>query len=254
MPKLHEVVAIEGGLQTVARDANNEAIKTFGKKDEHFIGRVRAISHFAEEDTKLDTVEESELVTTVPDKLLYLKWPNVRALDAYLQKESANQEAKADIEIDGHTLVAGVPATVLLGLETKLVEFRKVIEVIPTLAPGQDWQEDFTKRAQGGVYYGQHEDVTFRTKRILKPIIMAPATKEHPAQVQAVQEDTPVAKIITRHWSGMMSSADKSQLLERADRLIRAVKRARQRANMTEAPKKHIGQDLIEFIFGTIVK
>jgi hypothetical protein len=253
MAKLHEVLAVESGLQATAKKVNEETIRTFGKKDEHFIETVKAITHFAEEDKHLDTTESKAMVTTVFDKLLYTAGPNIKALDAYLQKEATNQKAVADLVVGETTLATAMPATVLLGLETKLAELRAVYDAIPTLAPGPTWVEDGDRRADGGVYRSEHPDVTFRTRRTVKPIIMAPATKEHPAQVQAIQEDVPIAKIVMQHWSGMITSAEKSDLLGRVDRLLRAVKRARQRANMQEVENRKIGKALFDFIHDGIV-
>src|SRR5208282_1365892 len=99
MAKLHEVLAVESGLQTAAKKINEETIKTFARKDEHFVETTRIVNHFAEEDQKLDTVENKAMVTTVFDKLLYNANPNIRAFDAYLQKESTNQKASADIVV-----------------------------------------------------------------------------------------------------------------------------------------------------------
>lgn len=249
--KLHEVLAVESGLQTTAKKINEETIKTFGKKDEHFIETVKSVSHFAEDDQKLDTSESKAMVTTVAEKLAYNAGPNIKALDAYLQKEATNQKAHADVVVDDVTLAAGVPATVLLGLETKLSELRAVYDAIPTLAPGPTWELDPSRKA--GVYKSSHPDTTFRTKRNIRPIELSPATQHHPAQVQAVQEDVPVAKITTQTWSGMMTPANKSELLSRLDKLIRAVKRARQRANNTEVEKGAIGKKLFDYIHSGIV-
>ena len=253
MPKLHEVLAVEQGLQTAAKKINEETIRTFGKKDEHFVETTRAVTHFEEADQKLDTTETKAMVSTVYDKLLYNQVSNIRALDAYLQKEATNQKASADIVVGDQTLATGVPATVLLGLETKLAELRAVYDAIPTLAPGPTWEKDLEARSGGGVYRAASPDVTFRTRKTVRPIIMAPATDHHPAQVQAINEDIPVARITTTHKSGMITSAQKSDLLERVDRLLRAVKRARQRANNTEVEKRNIGKVLFDFIHQDIV-
>ena len=251
MAKLHEVLAVESGLQTTAKKTNEETIRTFGKKEEHFVETTRQITHFAEEDAKLNTTETKSMVTTVVDKLLYNATPNIRAIDAYLQKEATNQRAVADLVVDDKTIAEAVPATVLLGLETKLAELRVVYDAIPTLAPGPSWSLDGSRPR--GVYKAAQPDVTFRTKKTIKPIIMHEATKEHPAQVQAIPEDVPVAKIEVHHLSGMMTSADKSALLERLDRLMRAVKRARQRANNTDVEKRNIGKQLFDYIHGGII-
>jgi hypothetical protein len=253
MPKLHEVLAVESGLQTTAKRTNEETVRTFGKKDEHFIETVKTITHFAEDDRKLDTTETSAMVTTVFDKLLYNAGPNVRALDAFLQREATNQKAVADIVVGERVLAENVPGAVLLGMETKLAELREVYLAIPTLAPGPVWELDADARTGGGVYRARDPDVTFRTKRLVKPIVMAEATKEHPAQVQAIQEDAPIARIATTRRSGMITTAQKSALLERVDRLLRAVKRARQRANNTEVEKRQIGKVLFEYLHDGIV-
>jgi hypothetical protein len=253
MAKLHEVLAVESGLQTAAKKINEETIKTFGKKDEHFVETVRELVYFAEDDQKLNTSETKAMVTTVFDKLLYSVGANVRALDAYMQKEATNQKAHADIVIDDKVLAKDVPATVLLGLETKLTELRAVYEAIPTLAPGPTWVVDRDRRKEGGVYKAVSPNVTFSTRKTVKPIIMAPATEQHPAQVQAIQEDVPVARITVQHWSGMVTSAQKSDLLGRVDKLLRAVKRARQRANATEVEKHTIGKEIFAFLHDGIV-
>lgn len=254
MAKLHEILAVESGLQTTAKKVNEETTKTFGKKDEHFVGTVRTVTHFDEaEAAKLDTTETKEMITTVMDKLMYNAGANIRAWDAYLQKEATNQKAVANIEVDGAILAAGIPATVLLGLEKRLAELRGVYEAIPTLAPGPTWKLDTDRRKEGGVYHSEYSDTTFRTRKTVKPIIMAPATEQHPAQVQAIQEDVPVAKIITQHWSGMLTSAQKSDLLGRIDKLLRNVKRARQRANSTDVVEGRLGRKLFDFIHDGIV-
>lgn len=253
MAKLHEVLAVEGGLQTAAKKINEETVRTFGKRDEHFVATTRSVEHFGEEDQKLNTTETKEMVTTVFDKLIYNAGPNVRALDAYLQKEATNQKAVADIVVGDQTIATNVPATVLLGLETKLSELRQVYDAIPTLAPGPTWEQDLEARSAGGVYRAKAPDVTFRTRKTVRPIVMAPATEHHPAQVQAISEDVPVARIVVSHKASMLTSAQKSDLLERLDRLLRAVKRARMRANNTEVEKRQIGKALFDFLHTGIV-
>jgi hypothetical protein len=253
MAKLHEIIAVEGGLQTTARKINEETIKTFGRRDEHFVGHTKETKHFADDDAKLDTSESKEMVTTVMDRLLYGTAANVRAMDAYMQKEATNQTAHADLVVDGVMLATQVPAIVLLGLETRITELRAVYEAIPTLAPGPTWELDTDRRKAGGVYRSANPDSTFRTRKTVRPIIMAPATDKHPAQVQAITEDVPVARIVTHHWSGMMTSAQKSDLLGRIDKLLRGLKRARQRANDATLVDRKIGGDIFAYLHGGIV-
>lgn len=253
MAKLHEVIAVEASLLTTAKKINEETIRTFGKRDEHFVATVRQTEYFAEEDAKQNTVEHKVMLTTVLDRLLYGTSANVRAFDVYLKKEATNQKATADLVVGDVVLAANVPVTVLLGLETKVAELRAVYEAIPTLAPGPTWEADADRRKSGGVYRSVHPDVTFRTRKTVRPIVMSPATQHHPAQVQAINEDVTVAKITTQHWSGMMTSAQKSDLLARIDRLLRGLKRARQRANNQAVEERTIGAEIFNYIHEGIV-
>lgn len=252
MAKLHELLAVEDSLQTTAKKINEETVNTFHKKDEHFVETTKQTGYFDEKDAaNLDTTETSAMVTTVVDKLAYSVTANVRAWDAYLQKGVTNQKAIADIVVDGNALVKDVPGTVLLGMETKLMELRNVYMAIPTLAPGPIWEQDAA--AGRGVYRAQAPDIAFRTKKTIKPVIMSPATEHHPANVQAVSEDIAIAKISTSKKSGMMTSAHKSELLARLDKLLRAVKRARQRANGAEVEKVQMGKALFDYLHADIV-
>jgi hypothetical protein len=253
MAKLHEILAVGGDAVTTANKVNEEAIGTFTKKPDHFLRSVTSVEHLSDDERNLDTTEHKDMVTTVFEKLRYLIRSNARAHDITLSKEATNQKAMADIEIDGKTIASNVPATFLLGLENKLAELRKVYEAMPTLAPGPEWLLDPTLRSGGGVYRSVHPDQRFRTRKSVRPIILVPATQHHPAQVTTVNEDPAVAKVTVQTWSGMISSAQKSDLLGRVDQLRQAVKRARQRANNVEVDNRKIGEAMFEFIHNGIV-
>jgi hypothetical protein len=253
--RLHEILAVSGDLATTAKKVNDEAIGTFSKKPDLFLRSVTSVEHLSDDERNQDTTDTKEMTTTVFEKLNYIVRANVRALDVYMQKEATNQKAHADIVVnDGEndvTIAKDVPATVLLGLETKLAELRSVYESIPTLAPGPSWQADPAQRH--GAYKSEHPDVRFRTRKTMRAFQLSPATQHHPAQVQAINEDVPIAKIIVQTWSGMITSAQKSDLLDRIDRLIRATKRARQRANMQDVEKVSLGDALFKHIHSGIV-
>lgn len=252
MAKLHEVVAVEGDLSGTSHKIIEEAIVTFSKKPDHFIETATEQKYMADGQENLDTQESKAMVTTVAEKLLYVAPAVSRYLDTYLQKEATNQKARADLVIDDVVLMEAVPATVLLGLETKLKELRALYDSIPTLAPGPHWEYDASRRV--GVYRARDPEVRFVTKREMRPVVMSPATKEHPAQVQAFQEDVPVAKKTINTWSGMLSPADKSDLLAKVDKVIRGAKRARQRANTeTAVDQRKLGRAIFDYIHDGII-
>lgn len=250
--KQHELLAYCGDVVTEKKKINDEAKAMLEKKNDLLMATVTELVHFSDDDRVLDTVEQKAMTTTVFEKLKYIVRANVRALDAVLQKEVTNTKALADIEVDGTTIAKEIPATVLLGLETTLAELRSVYMAIPTLAPGPEWEIDPSQRP--GVYKSKHPDTRFRTRKTMRAFELSKATEHHPAQVQAITEDTAIAKITVQTWSGMITSAQKSELLGRIDSLIRAVKRARQRANMEPVDtSRKFGEAIFKHIHDGIV-
>lgn len=248
MSQLHELLAVEGDLEGTYKKIIEETKANFTKHPDRYFGQHVRVEPFDENAPKEADVHK-ELDDTVPSKLKYTQDSIVRYLDAVLQKERTNQDAKADLVVDGITIAKDVPATFLLGLETKLKVVRQSIyETIPTLQPGIKWEKDETQGSD--VYRRVQPEEKFRTKKIMKNHVVAEATKEHPAQVQVYTEDEKVARIVTDTWCGMISPAEKSALLGRVDKLIRAVKKARQKANTTEVVKVTIGKELFGYING----
>lgn len=248
MGKLHELLAVEGDLQGIAKKLMEETTKTFGKS-EHFIGLHKRLEMFdASQQDQVVADEYRELVTTVPDKLDYLSAGLVRYFDAVLQKEKTNQTAVADLVVDGTTIGTSVPATFLLGMEARLRELRKVFEVAPTLAPGVAWEKDETLGK--GVYRAKNVDEKLKTAKTFQHKVLYDATDKHPAQIEKWEEQLPVGKYITSTTCGMFSPADKSAVLGRLDKLIQAVKKARMQANMVDVVSDQLGQKMFDYILG----
>lgn len=246
-PKLHEVLAVEPSLEKTANRLMKESQHTFSK-DSLFKGFARYLEMFKDEDKRLETSEEQKLETTVDENLDYIVPHISKWLDANLQKEKTNQVARADLDIPGVGKIEGLPATFLLGLETKLVKVRQVYEQIPTLPPGINWVEDPMERP--GVYKTSIANVQFKTKKDPEFRTVAPATKEHPAQVQKVDRTIETGKYVTTGFCGMMTPFEKAERITRIDFLLREVKKARMRANNAEVVKDRIGEKIFEYING----
>lgn len=244
-PVLHELLAVEGDLDGAHKKILEETKTTFTKKAEHFLGLHRKLKMFVD-DNIIHPETNKPIDTTVNEKLKHLQKTEIRYFDAMLQKEATNQCATADLIVDGVTIAHELPATFLLGMETRLKHLRGVYEVIPTLQPGIEWEKD--TNIGKDVYKTVHPDEKLKTETIIEPVVMYPATKEHPAQVKEMSKVVNVGKYITTTWSGMITPAQKSNLLSRIDKLIRAFKTARQRANTTEVKLKTIGKEIFTFI------
>lgn len=245
MGKLYELLSVEPDLKNAAKKLIDECIVTFNKKAHHFMGHTKRIELF-DADAPQEADEHAEIVDTVDDRLEYLLEYVGKYYDAYLQKEQTNQEAWADLIVNGITIAERLPATFLLGMEEKLKTLRRVYESIPTLKPGIIWEEDSSQRP--GVFRAKYDDEKFRTaKRLMHKILVEP-TDKHPAQIEKWTEDTKVGRIKTTNWCSMLTPADKAARLGRIDELLIAVKQARQKANDIVAENRDISLRIFEFI------
>lgn len=242
MPKLHEILAIEPDRKKTAETILEETKVTFEKRQDHFTGLHKSYKPDNEQEAQIEQpVEIKAMVETVVGKLKHLAEHQSALFDILYLKEEANTRAKADLVLDTGVLIAkNIPATVLLALEGRLKALRDVYMAIPTLAPGEDWATDENQ----GVYVVTEKKV--RTKKVLKNHIVSPATDKHPAQVSTYSEDERTGLAVTVKTTSVLSPADKSELLTRLDRLQRAVKQARQRANNESVVEK---TDLADKVF-----
>ena len=88
-----------------------------------------------------------------------------------------------------------------------------------------------------------------RTKKEPTRFEKAPATKEHPAQVDILYIDTPVGTWTRTQFSGCITADDKKAMLARLRKLKDAIKVAREQANMAEVEPRKCGEALFEYIF-----
>ena len=92
---------------------------------------------------------------------------------------------------------------------------------------------------------------THKSKKIQKPVVLYEATHEHPAQVQLAGEDVTIG-----HWknvklSGAIPVTEKQAIVARVEKLLRAVKEAREEANATEevATVPKVAETLFSYVF-----
>jgi hypothetical protein len=249
MGKLHEVLAVETDLKATADKLLKEALNTLQDKSGHFEASEVRFHPDNETDGLSEAPEIKKMVDTVRSKIKFTTDAYGKYVDAVFQKESTNQLAKADLSLeDGTELAKDVPATVLLGLESKLKEVRALYEKVPTLSPGDNWLKD----EQSKLWKATSERI--RTAKVQEPLVIVPPTKEHPAQTTILTKDVRKGRVVTTKESSVLTPAEKSELLSRVDVLIRGVKRARMRANNQEVVRSEsIGKKIFDYIHNGVV-
>lgn len=247
--KMHDILAVESAVTGNYNRDREETLKVLARPD-MFRRTVTSKTFFSEDDQHLNTVDTNEITTTVEDRLQWYRTSVQDFIDLNLQKDKTNQTAMADLVVDGVVLAKEVPAVTLLMLENRLQDVRKVLVAVPTLESGYEWEHD----KLSNLFKTKEPKVTFSTKKTMKPVVLAPATDKHPAQVKEVFEDVPVAKITVDTYSGMLTSAEKATLLARLDKLLKATKQARVTANDVKAVNDKMGEKIFDWLYSGVVE
>ena len=242
MLKQHQVIALEKGVKSRVYSGLTEANKRIQKTD-LFSGHSRRYTPKDESGEQLApdkkiVQEKAETVLRDVQQIL------TELFDLTLTKDVGNQSAKADLIVDGTTLIKDAPATYLIFLEKQLVDLRTFIGNLPQLDPAEEWSFDKAKDC-----YVTQPSESLKTKKVARAFVKAEATERHPAQVEVVHEDITVGSWQTVKMSGSLPVARVRELNERADRLIKAVKIARESANSSEVADKKAGDVVLGFLF-----
>jgi hypothetical protein len=189
--------------------------------------------------------ESTKVQVTAKDVLTENAKALTRLFDITATKDWGNCEARADVTVDGQTILAQVPATYLLFLEKQLVDIATVWRAIPLLDPAEDWIADPTT----GVWRTPGAG-TVRTRKVPRNHVVAEATERHPAQVQVYHEDVTAGTWTTVKFSGAIDAATKTAILTRVEKLLHAVKYAREEANATLVTDQKVGEAVFSYLLG----
>jgi hypothetical protein len=243
MTKLNQIVALEKG----EKDRTNKSTATLfqdATKPPLFAGLAKTYEP-KDEGGQSYPPEATRVKITVTELLDAFVKPTKRLLDLISTKETANADAKADVVVDGVVILPDVPVTFLLQLEKYLTrEVRGLVSSLQTLDSAFDW-EPSTERA------GQWQtDIVTRNKTTEQPkvITLAPPTDKHPAQVTLAKETVVEGYWKERKFSGAIPGARKQELIERVDKLIDAVKSAREKANDMEIVDVPVGDQIFAYL------
>ena len=248
--KLHQVLAVRDDLKTKANLIQQETKKTFSSKSEHFDGLTKVYSKIQEDSTNVPN-EVKELVTTVKDKLDFSLQSVIASMDVETSISETNSSGVAVAELKVGTKVFGkFSAITLLDLEKSLTNLRNVYGEIPTLDPTKGWKANGASIPNT---YVSDPQTSFRSEKTKKVITLVPPTEKHPGQAQVFDDERQVGVYTTTYLSGKITPTQKSELLQRIDDLILAVKDAKSRANNVDAQDIHIGKSFVDFINGGIL-
>lgn len=243
--KLNQIVALVQGAKT---DANKRTAPLFHMLNQAqlFAGLTQRYRPAEEGGTQLPD-DTQRVQHTVPEVLEKFRAPNERLLDLIMTNETANMSAQADIEIDGDVILESVPVTFLMQFQKFLEqEVRGLVNNLPVQDPAEDWSPSPAER--NGIWESDEVE-TFRTRKVQRPIVLYDATDKHPAQTQLITEDVVDGYWKKKRFTGAISQSRKDELIERLERLVAAVKSAREKANDQEVVDHPAGQAVFNYLF-----
>lgn len=241
--KLNQVLAIEKGVKSASYNTLTGLDKK-AQKSALYEGRARTYKPL-DDDGEVFPPENQKVQLKSPDILRSIQDSLFEYFDIVFTKDSANLQAIADVRVEGKVILENVPVTYLLFLEKQLTDLKTMIGRMPSLDPAEAWVWD-----DGQSSFRTDPVKSAKTKKIPRNHVKAEATEHHPAQVEVYHEDVVVGYWTSIKYSGALSQTRKDSLVERVDKLHRAVKIAREQANSAEVTKKYASEAVFDYILG----
>jgi hypothetical protein len=243
MTKLNQIIAVEKGVKGKSFQELTEAHHAV-QKTALLSGISRTYQPKDEEGEQLPP-EATRVQIKAEEVLRRTAATLARLFDVTATKDWANCVAKADVAVDGRTLVKDAPVSYLLFLEKQLTDLHTFVRKLPVLDAAESWTHDPSTDA-----WKTEPVKTIKTKKTPRNHVKAEATEKHPAQVDVYYEDIPVGYWTTVKFSGALQAARVNELLERVETLQAAVKYAREEANGTVVTDQHVGDAVFGYLFG----
>jgi hypothetical protein len=240
--KLNQIIAVEKGVKSRTQKEFAEAHHALQKQ-----ALLNGISRSYKPNDELGETFPSETTRVqirAKDMLLKAQELLTELIDITASKDEANTYARANLVVDGQKLLTEVPVTSLLFLEKQLVDIHTFIKKLPVLDPSETWNYDTAADC-----YCTPPSLTVKTKKVPRNHVKAEATDKHPAQVEMYYEDIKVGEWKTVKFSGACPQSQVNQLLDRVEKLQKAIKFAREEANNSPVKQVNIGKSIFEFLF-----
>jgi hypothetical protein len=243
LTRLNQILAVEKGAKNRGETTFTQIYQSLQKTD--LMGGFSKTYQPRDDDGEKFPPENKRVQTKTEELLKKCREALTELFDVTATKDATNCVAKADVVVDGVVLLKDVPATHLLFLEKKLVDLLTFCRKLPTLSQDEDWIRD---EAQG--LWATRPVVTVKTKKVEEFPVIVPATKEHPAQVVKTVKDVTIGAWTTVKFSSALPFDRIEKLIDRVEKLQRAVKYAREEANSVEVVQLRSGDAILGYIFG----
>ena len=241
--KLHQVIAVETGEKTRARNSATSLYKLI-QKPALFNGLVRTYQPRDAEGVVYPP-ESTEVQYRVSEVVKQFVESQSRLWDLTATKDVGNTVATATLKFGGAE-IPNLPVPYLLFLEQRLNDLHTFVENLPLLNKSQKWDFDEDNR----LYRSAKPFESIKTQKQQAALVKYEATEHHPAQTEVITTDVVQGTWTQVDFSGAIPEKTQKDLLDRINDLRNAVKVAREEANATEVDNQQVAQKLFDYIFG----
>jgi hypothetical protein len=244
MTRQCEIVAVASGIKSRTQKNVTELYKLLQR--DVFGGLSRTYTPKMDDGDQYPA-EHKKLEATVKPIVIRASTEWERLIDVIVTQDTGNSLASANIEIDGKVLAENVPAVTLIFLEKHFQDIRSFVGRLPTLDPTKHWE--FSEDADA--YTASRESV--KTKKTIKHKVVVQPTDKHPAQVVTDTIDEVEGTWKITEFSGAIPETKKRETIEQVDKLLDAIKIAREKANATEIKQIKVAKGMLDFVFQPLV-
>lgn len=243
MARLNQIIAIEKGIKSRSVQELAEAHKALQKPA--LLSGIARTYRPKDEDGEQLPPESTKVQVKAEEIIRQTVEILTKLFDVTATKDWTNCRARADVVVEGQTLLTQVPVAYLLFLEKQLADLQAFIKKLPTLDASETWVFDSSSDS-----WATEPVQTVKTKKIPRNHVKAEATEHHPAQVEVYYEDVTVGYWRTVKFSGALPARRINELLERIEKLSQAVKFAREEANNFDVEDQQIGARVFQYLLG----
>ena len=238
----NQIIALASDIKSKKQAVFSEMYHLLGKEGV-FTGYTKTYQPKKDGDDVIPP-ESKPVQLTVEQAIKKSKEVLAEMFNVVATQDVGNCYAKADVKVGETIILKDVPATHLIFLEKQLKDIETFISKLPVLDPSENW-----KFNEASGCYKSDESTTYRTKKVPTSMITAPATPEHPAQVQVYNDEVNIGTYTTTKFSGCMKVVEKDALMQKVLDLKKAVQVALQEANSTLITEQTFGKTIVDYIF-----
>src|SRR5690348_7835341 len=227
---LHQLIAVQRGVdeETAKTLGAVKHLLAVGGDQDPLTGLSRVYEPVSDDPTDQLPAQARRVQITAAELISRAAASLDRLFNLKFAREEGNCNARADVIVDGNTILQDVPVGFLMFLEAQVGKIVEMIDQIPTLNPADDWS-DTAPGLREGVWQSAPRK-TAVPKRMPQVQVLSPAQvidgQKFDPQVRPYETEVTVGWWTTVKYSGQMDPKVQQDMRARAVKVQDALRTA----------------------------